>query len=134
MRAKKIPRYVFRIVGIKQEKEGGKRQKPKGASKTIKTQSNYCFRNPDRQNQIMMTYLAAESSLWRIRFMQGSCCWSENKLDQNPTGKRSIFTRPLRVKKALAFLHSVFSKSFQARRSNFSAPTRWGDRGDKVTW
>jgi hypothetical protein len=33
MRAKKIPRYVFRIVGIKQEKEGGKRQKPKGASK-----------------------------------------------------------------------------------------------------
>jgi hypothetical protein len=33
MRAKKIPRYVLRIVGIKQEKEGGKRQKPKGASK-----------------------------------------------------------------------------------------------------
>jgi len=30
---KKIPRYGFRIVGIKQEKEGGKRQKPKGASK-----------------------------------------------------------------------------------------------------
>jgi hypothetical protein len=33
MQAKKIPRHVFRIVGIKQEKEGGKRQKPKGASK-----------------------------------------------------------------------------------------------------
>jgi hypothetical protein len=31
--SKKIPRYVRRIVGIKQEKEGGKRQKPKGASK-----------------------------------------------------------------------------------------------------
>src|SRR5215468_11230149 len=38
---KKIPRYVFRIVGIKQEKEGGKRQKPKGASKTIKPQPNF---------------------------------------------------------------------------------------------
>src|ERR671936_245237 len=38
---KKFPRYVFRIVGIKQEKEGGKRQKPKGASKTIKPQSNF---------------------------------------------------------------------------------------------
>ena len=33
MQTKKIPRRVFRIVGIKQEKEGGKRQKPKGASK-----------------------------------------------------------------------------------------------------
>jgi hypothetical protein len=41
MRAKKFPRYVFRIVGIKQEKEGGKRQKPKGASKTIKPQPNF---------------------------------------------------------------------------------------------
>lgn len=52
MFAKKIPRYVLRIVGIKQEKEGGKRQKPKGASKTIKPQSNFYAETQYRQKQI----------------------------------------------------------------------------------
>ena len=112
MQAKKIPRYVFRIVGIKQEKEGGKRQKPKGASKTIKPQSNFYAETQYRQKQIDNDIPAVESSLWRIRLMQGSRCWSENTFDQNPTGKRSIFTRPLRVKKPLAFLHSVFFEYF----------------------
>jgi hypothetical protein len=51
MLTKKIPRCVFRIVGIKQEKEGGKRQKPKGASKTIKPQSNLYTETWYRQKQ-----------------------------------------------------------------------------------
>jgi hypothetical protein len=52
MSTKKIPRCVFRIVGIKQEKEGGKRQKPKGASKTIKPQSKFYTEIRDREKQI----------------------------------------------------------------------------------
>jgi hypothetical protein len=88
MHTKKIPRRGSRIVGIKQEKEGGKRQKPKGASKTIKPQSKFYAETHYRQNKInlIMTYPAAERSLWRIPFMQGAHCWSENKFDQNPTG------------------------------------------------
>src|SRR5262245_66564506 len=77
-----------------------------------KTSVLLLLRNPVQTKQIIMTYPAVESSLWRIRFTQGSCCWSENTFDQNPTGEVSILHRPLRVKKALAFLHSVFSNYF----------------------
>ena len=44
--------------------------------------------------------------------MQGSCCWSGYFFNQNPTSRRSIFTRPSRVKNALAFLHRVFTNIF----------------------
>lgn len=35
--------------------------------------------------------------------------------DLKPTGKRSIFTRPSRVKNPLAFLHGVFTNLFGER-------------------
>lgn len=56
--------------------------------------------------------------------MQGLPCWSGYFFDQNPTGKRSIFTRPLRVKNALAFLHRVFTNLFEPQSLNFRAFSR----------
>ncbi|MGH9849321.1 MAG: hypothetical protein ACREBD_05630 [Blastocatellia bacterium] len=60
--AKKIPRRVQRIVGIKQEKEGGKRQKPKGASKPRKSNPNA----KPTENRFDDDFQTAERSLLRL--------------------------------------------------------------------
>src|SRR5262245_31577767 len=66
--------------------------------------------------------------------MQGSHCWTQRiHLTKTQQATRSIFTRPLRVKNALAFLHRVFSIIFRGAVLIFDTGGKVKRQGDKET-
>jgi hypothetical protein len=81
----------------------------------MKTQSIFDAETQYRQKQIDNDKPGCRTQPLENSIYAGFTLLEYHSFDLKPTGKRSIFTHPSRVKNALAFLHGVFTNLFGAR-------------------
>src|SRR5215510_15153068 len=64
------------------------------------------------KNKLIMTILAAERSLWRIRFMQGPCCWLWITPQSKSNRQAEYIHSPLASQECFSFSSWSFCESF----------------------